>query len=277
MSYLDVNGSKLFYESIGDGHPIIFHHGYTASHTRWENVVNYLNTKYQCIVMDCRGTGKSEHTDNGYSFEQYSRDVISLADHLNLESFSYIGHSMGGGVGMRLGIDFPKRIEKLILVAPIPSGGIPTTYAEKRENDRRIWQEKDRTTWQIMRRTTTARILDEAAFLSDAEDVFNVSPGHFNDSWNAMADLDISKELEQIRIPTLMVAGAADTLLPANLQDFHRLGNATLHVFSRVSHGIPREVPKELSDVISDFLEHDITTARTLEMDQRQALEIAKG
>ena len=127
-----------------------------------------------------------------------------------------------------------------------------------------------------MRRTTTARIPDEAAFLADAEDVFNVSPGHFNDSWNEMAGLGISKELDQISTPTLMVAGAADTLLPANLQDFHRLGNATLHVFSRVSHGVPREIPKELSDVISDFLEHDIVTARTLEKGQRQALEAAQ-
>jgi hypothetical protein len=61
-----------------------------------------------------------------------------------------------------------------------------------------------------------------------------------------------------------VIAGAADGLLTANLKDFQRLPNATLHVFSRVSHGLPREVPEELAGVIADFMEHGVVTAQTL-------------
>ena len=56
----------------------------------------------------------------------------------------------------------------------------------------------------------------------------------------------------------------------ANLADFARLGNATLHVFSRVSHGVPTEVPEELANVIADFVEHGVVTAATLQRGLRE-------
>ena len=62
----------------------------------------------------------------------------------------------------------------------------------------------------------------------------------------------------------MMVAGAADSLLPANLLDFQRLPNATLHVFSRVSHSVPREVAPAFARVLADFMEHGVVTSTTL-------------
>jgi pimeloyl-ACP methyl ester carboxylesterase len=74
-----------------------------------------------------------------------------------------------------------------------------------------------------------------------------------NSPWDALVDYRKGDRLKEIMTPTLMLAGAADGLLPANLADFQRLGNATLHVFSRVSHGIPYEVPEEFTRVVLDF------------------------
>ena len=59
------------------------------------------------------------------------------------------------------------------------------------------------------------------------------------------------------------MAGAANSLRKANIEDWQRLPNATLHVFSRVGHGIPTEVPDELSEVLKDFLEHGVVKAHT--------------
>jgi pimeloyl-ACP methyl ester carboxylesterase len=61
-----------------------------------------------------------------------------------------------------------------------------------------------------------------------------------------------------------MISGAADSLLPANLRDFMRLGNATLHVFSRISHGVHQEDPEPFVTVLRDFLTHGVVTAGTL-------------
>lgn len=272
MPHAVVNDGELFYEEVGDGPTILFHHGYTASHHRWDGVVERMQDRYRCIVMDCRGAGDSAHTDDGYNIAQYARDVIGMADHLGLERFTFVGHSMGGGIGMQLGLDHADRLDKLVLVAPIPSGGVPLK-TEKHDFDRRLWVAKDREAWQLARRTTTARLIDEEAFLADAESSLNVSAAHYDQSWESMAAFDVSDRLAEIMTPTLMVSAAADGLISANLQDFHRLGNATLHVFSRVSHGIPREVPSGFTRVLVDFIEHDMVTPRTLEADLRRAFQ----
>ena len=272
MPHAVINEGDLFYDETGAGQPILFHHGYTASHHRWDGVVDQLKDRYRCIVMDWRRAGDRAHTDDCYTSEHYTRDVIGIADHLGLERFTYVGHSMGGGIGMQLGLDHADRLDKLVLVAPIPSGGIPLKN-EKHDFDRRLWVAKDREAWQLSRRLTAARLLDEDAFLADAESALNVSAAHYDQSWASMAAFNVSDRLVDITTPTLMVAAAADGLISANLQDFHRLGNATLHVFSRVSHGIPREVPSGFSRVLADFMEHDMVTPRTLEADLRRAFE----
>jgi len=79
-----------------------------------------------------------------------------------------------------------------------------------------------------------------------------------------MEGLRLGERLPEMMTPTLMLAGATDALLPYNLHDFGKLGNATLHVFSRVGHGISSEVPAAVSRVIPDFLEHGVITAATL-------------
>ncbi len=93
----------------------------------------------------------------------------------------------------------------------------------------------------------------------------SVSAGHFDDCWNAMVEYRRGDRLGEIKSPTLVLSGAADGLLEANLKDFARLGNATLHVFSRVGHGIPREVPRAFARVLADFHEHGVVNVRTVQ------------
>jgi pimeloyl-ACP methyl ester carboxylesterase len=100
----------------------------------------------------------------------------------------------------------------------------------------------------------------------------SVSDGHFEQSWEELRDTRRGDALYQMAVPTLLVAGAADSLLPHNLVDFQRLPNATLHVFSRVGHSVPSDVPEEFSAVVADFMEHGVVTAKT----QLQRLADAK-
>ena len=96
-----VNGVELFHDELGSGPPVLMHHGYTGSHDVWlDEIGPRLADRYRCIVMDARGAGDSAHPEGGYTIEQYARDVVGLADALGLDRFSYVGHSMGGGIGM---------------------------------------------------------------------------------------------------------------------------------------------------------------------------------
>ncbi len=263
MPHAQINGVDLFYDEAGAGEPILFHHGYTGSHDGWEGVVERLRDRFRCIVMDCRGAGDSAQPADGYTIDQYALDVVGMADHLGLERVAYVGHSMGGLIGMWLGLEHARRLTKLVLVAPAPADGIRRDPAD-RERARALWIGRERDTMIHERTVTAARSVSEEQIVGSIDRALSVSEGHYEESWRSMEQTRIGERLGEIQTPTLMIAAAADDLLPGNLDDFRRLGNATLHVFSRVSHGIPREVPSALSRVLADFMEHGVVIPATL-------------
>ena len=132
MPHARINGARLWYEIRGSGRPILLHHGYTASRVNWMPVAERLQSHFQVVLMECRGTGDSEHTETGYTLDQYAQDVIGMLDHLELEQVAFAGHSMGGGIGYLLGLEFPHRLDRLILMAPIPADGIGDIAPEMR-------------------------------------------------------------------------------------------------------------------------------------------------
>lgn len=264
MPTATVNGVDLFYHEHGSGDPIIFQHGYTASHETWDGVIDRLSDHYRCIAMDCRGAGDSAHPDHGYTIEQLAADVVGMADALNIDTFHYAGQSMGGLIGFELGLSHAARLRSLSLSAPAPADGIATPPAFH-QSQRTRWANKDR---DFLIRTTLAGVPRNSAHADVPAQVdrqLSVSEGHYDGCWQAMVDYHKGDRLGEVATPTLILAGAADSLLTSNLNDFARLGNATLHVFSRVGHGVPREVPSAYARVMSDFLEHGVVNAQTLQ------------
>jgi pimeloyl-ACP methyl ester carboxylesterase len=263
MAQANVQGVKIRYEDTGAGDAVVFHHGYTSSHEVWAGVVERLRERYRCIVIDARGTGGSDRPESGYAIEQMASDVLAVADGAGIERFTFVGHSMGGVVGMELGLAHASRLEKLVLVAPGAADGMEVP-ADVRERSRQRWLARDRDAMIRERIAASARESAHAGIVASIDHALSVSVGHFEDAFAALCGYRKGDRLGEIATPTLVVAGAADGLLRANLRDFMRLGNATLHVFSRVGHSVQREVPDELAGVLEDFLEHGVVTAETL-------------
>lgn len=280
MPHAIINGAKLWYQIDGDGPPLLLHHGYTASRVNWLPVAERLRDKYQIILMECRGTGESEHTENGYSIEQYAQDVVGLLDHLGLDRVSFAGHSMGGGIGYTLGVQFPERLDKLILMAPIPSGGIksppPNELIEERmkarENGDRDYFMRDQVAYKFRDDVQT-----DAWFESRVDHLLTVSSGHVLGGLESMTNLNLGDRLSSLTTPTLMLAGAVDGLLMANLEDFSKLPNATLHVLSRAGHEVAVHEPDATASAIDAFMQHGPITAATLMERALAAQEQSKG
>ena len=266
MPHKTINGASLYYEEHGSGEPLLFHHGYTGSHHGWDGVIPIVAAAgYRCIAMDCRGACDSEHTADGYSTAQYAQDAVGMVDALGIDKFTYIGHSMGGVVGYQLGLNAREPLNRLVLDAPAPADGIVhpnSKVAHALSADRRRRGAKDELLEERLLLTARPRPVED--MLAEIDRNFGVSDGHYEDSWTDLEELRVGDRLGEITVPTLMMAGAADGLLEANLRDFARLPNATLHVFSRVSHGLPYEIPDEFAAVLLDFLEHGVVTARSL-------------
>ncbi len=260
-----INGVDLFYEEMGSGEPILFHHGYTGAHDVWlEEISPRLEDKYRCVVMDCRGAGDSEHPEGGHTIEQYALDVLGMVDALGLETFTYVGHSMGGGIGYQLGTHYAGRLDRLVLVAPIPAAGVRAD-PKMHEAAKALRKSPDGRETMIAQRMLQRLRATEDMIVRGVDRALSVSDAHYEESWQSMLDFDVSDMLDQLATPTLIIAGAADGLCTANVNDWQRLPNATLHVFSRVGHNIPRDVPDEFAEVIDDFMRHGVINARTLQ------------
>lgn len=276
MPEATVHGVRLHYDDRGAGPPLLFQHGYTSAGDAWDEVVARLVDRYRCITLDSRGTGDSEHPGHGYEIEQLARDVLGLADALGLARFTYVGHSMGGGIGMRLALDHPERLERLVLVAPIGAAGFTVDPAVAQG-----FPEADPIDAATLARMVDARIAgqarperaDRARSELRVRRALSVDPAYRAAGDASMRAFGVRDRLGEITTPTLMVAGAADALLADNLHDFALLPHATLHVFSRVGHGVAGEVPAAFARVLADFMEHGVVTAETLAERARRQLE----
>jgi esterase len=98
-------------------------HGLFGSLSNLANVANSLQTNYKITCVDLRNHGDSPHSDS-MSYQEMSNDIFELADHLSIDNFSIIGHSMGGKVAMYCALQRPDRINKLVIVdiAPVKYG-----------------------------------------------------------------------------------------------------------------------------------------------------------
>ncbi len=271
MAHAEINGARLWYDVTGpaspDAPPLLLHHGYTASRVNWQPVADRLQAHYQTILLECRGAGASEHTVNGYSLEQLARDVVELLDHLGLERVSFAGHSMGGGVGYLLALDYPERLEQLILLAPIPSGGTGEITPELRKERMTERRRGDREA--ILARYRTMRFREDvetdAWFDIRADHILGVSDGHFEGFAEAMQNFAVSDRLADLTTPTLMIAGGVDSLLQANLTDFAALPNAALEVIARAGHEIAVHEPQRVASAIDAFMRYGVINAEMLQ------------
>lgn len=264
MPHAQINNANLWYDVMGEGEPLLLHHGYTASRVNWLPVAEQLKKRYQIILMECRGTGESEDTDSGYNLTQYADDVIGMVDHLGIDKFSYAGHSMGGGIGFLLGLNFADRLDRLILMAPVPSGGIPgkpnkevmaNRLKARAKNDRAFFMEE------MVAKRFRPDVQTDAWFESRVDHLMRVSELHLLDGMESMYDLNVEDQLCTFKVPTLMIAGAVDGLLSANLKDYMRLPNASLQVFSRAGHEVAIHEPDGVSEAIHAFMQYGPVTA----------------
>ncbi len=116
---------KLFYKQYGTtGQPIFILHGIFGMLDNWHNIAKKLGEKYTTYNIDARNHGQSPHSDE-MGFQLMAEDLIELADDLGIDKFILMGHSMGGKTAMWAAHQFPKRIEKLIVVDIAPKAYKP--------------------------------------------------------------------------------------------------------------------------------------------------------
>lgn len=258
MPFKTINNARLWYDILGSsGAPILMHHGYTASRVNWMPVAERLSDRYQVVLIECRGTGESEDTDDGYNLEQYAADAVGLMAELGFSTFTFAGHSMGGGVGMFVSLNHPDALDKLILMGSVGSKGlvgdsfrsnVEARLAARNANDREFFMKE-----QLASRERSD-VQTEAWMNSRIDHLMSVSDGHLIESMASMQTMDLTSRLDEMTQPTLIIGGGFDPLLKANIEDYQRLPDAKLQVFARGIHDVAISEPDGVANAIDQFM-----------------------
>ena len=115
MAFLVKENYKIYYEVKGSGKPFVYLHGLGGSIEAIKAIYKDIDN-VQLILIDQQGHGKSTMQNHDYNFKTLAKDVIDVMDELKIETFMLGGISMGAAVSLRLAIDYPKRVSKLILI-----------------------------------------------------------------------------------------------------------------------------------------------------------------
>ncbi|MGC2547128.1 MAG: alpha/beta hydrolase [Silvibacterium sp.] len=217
----------LYYEDHGSGRPVVLIHGYPLNGASWEKqVAVLLAAGHRVITYDRRGFGKSSQPTIGYNYDTFAEDLHKVVTRLELNDFALVGFSMGGGeVARYLGKYGSKGVTKAVFISSVPPFLLKTP-----DNPEGV----DGSVFEVIQKAISA---DRYAFFTDFfKNFYNtdlllgkrVSEQAVQASWNlaagasATASLacvptwheDFRKDLAQIEIPTLVIHGDADRILP---------------------------------------------------------------
>ncbi|MDO3685022.1 alpha/beta fold hydrolase [Micromonospora sp. C28ISP2-4] len=112
--YADVNGVHLYYETHGEGRPMILLHGGLTSGEMFAPILPALTAKHQVILVDLQGHGRTADVDRPLDMALMSDDVAALIDHLGLDRPDVVGFSLGGGVALHTGFRHPEKVGRLV-------------------------------------------------------------------------------------------------------------------------------------------------------------------
>jgi aminoacrylate hydrolase len=260
MSFAEVDGSRFYYEIVGNGPPLILVTGLAGLASYWEPNIADLAQYHTVLRYDHRGTGQSVRSEQEYSIEQLTDDLIGLMDSLRWARASVVGHSTGGAIGQVLAARWPQRVDRMVLY------GSWSTICPQ------------------MRLCMDLRLNLLEAFGAEgfhkASPVFLYPPRYVCDAWDkieesfvaavantttpsilaarvkAVVNYDGRPYLAGIATPTLVLVAQDDILTPVSASEelVSGIANAKLQVLSYGAHAVSYCEPESFKSAVISFL-----------------------
>lgn len=263
--------TELYYETYGEGRPVVLIHGWPLSGRMWEGQIDALrHAGYQVIAYDRRGFGQSGKTATGYTYDVFASDLKDLIEALSLNDVTVVGFSMGGGEVSRyaglFGTQYLRSAALISSVAPYllkttdnPDGGMAEADVEgmvqKVAANRPQFLAgftKNFLNWDENGAKLGDEFLDFTASL-----YFQASPVATQECVRAFAMTDFRADLAKLTVPLLVVHGDADQIVPleASGQRVPQYQpNAELHVMKGAPHGLNATHAKEFNRLLLEFV-----------------------
>ncbi|AWW31127.1 hypothetical protein DN752_13875 [Echinicola strongylocentroti] len=228
-----VNGINLYYETYGEGEPLLLLHGADMSIGSFSSIIPTLAKHYKVIALDTRGHGKSTEDGRKLTYELYAEDVNAFLDKLGIEAVNVLGWSDGGNTGLVLAMNYPDKVSRLATMAAI-------LYNDKTSVDTKINKLLEKQIEDLESRTLNEREEFSLRVKKSLQSEPNISPA----------------ALSKINCPTLIMAGEHDYVKEAHTKLIAKnIPDATFIIFDGTGHNALTEIPQRFSETVLNFLE----------------------
>jgi 3-oxoadipate enol-lactonase len=264
MPQADLNGLQIHYDVHGDGDPLVCVHGLGCDRRAWALQIQPFSQSYKTIVFDNRDVGQSSLAPHDYSTADMARDVLALADHLDLGTFHLLGISLGGMVSQQVALAAPERVRTLTLA--VTHGGV-----------RKAGQLRGHLLGSYARHLPLEDRVDnllylcytEAFFENDAmfefmrgallENPYPQPPEAFARQAAAGARHDVRDRLAELTMPVHVIGAERDLMIPIwkSRELAGLIPGSKLTVIEEQGHGVMWEAADEFNAAVTEFLARD--------------------
>ena len=261
----------IHYEDEGSGDPVVLIHGWPLSGRSWSHQVPALvDAGYRVIAYDRRGFGESSQPEAGYDYDGFTADLTALMNELDLKDATLVGFSMGGGeVARYVANEGTDRVKKAVFAAAVPpylyksddnpDGGLDDEtigqFEEGVKSDREGFV--DQFLHDFFAAGDKDDLVSEEDLSASKEEAMKASPKAFLDCIAAFGRTDFREDLEKFDIPTLVIHGDSDAIVPFEVsgrRTADTIDGSELIVVEGGPHGMNATHADEFNEALLKFL-----------------------
>lgn len=261
---------NIYYDDLGKGKNVVFIHGWPLSGSMWEyQVTQLINHGIRCITYDRRGFGKSDYPAGGYDYNTLAGDLKAVIDGLDLKDVTLVGFSMGGGeIAKYFSLFGGDRVKKVVLISVVVPymlqtadnpDGVPMEMFDKMTSamtsDRPTFLEGFNKDFYGV--ATLNHPVTNAYLLNANNKAMDSSPIATIECAKSFATTDFRKDVSKINVPTLIIHGDADKIVPIEAtsnQSAKMISGAKYIVYENAPHGLWFTEKDKLNLDLIDFI-----------------------
>ena len=246
---------NLSYKKIGKGKPLVLVHGYLGGQNMWK-FQEELKHDYELIMPSLAGYGESSHLIAPSSIRENAEQVFELLNHLNIDTFYLLGHSMGGMIVQEMAALRPSRVEKLICFGTGSIGVLPNRFETIEESRHKIKTIGIKETRENIAKTWFVDYLKGEGYQLCLEEGAKATTQAALASLDAWDSWDGRGQLSEISSPTLILWSNKDRSYDLNQQNILNQGikNSRLEIIKDCAHNSHMEKPILVNNAIKQFL-----------------------